>query len=99
MLSYVGDDLGPLQLSGQGQLNDFTPGSSSSGTGYDSLSLYLVSDRNNVNLTISTDFLTGEPGSNVKHPEFRVPDCLPQGNYNVSVVSFLSNTSLTPLPS
>ncbi|KAH8921765.1 hypothetical protein BT69DRAFT_1279323 [Atractiella rhizophila] len=51
-----------------------------------SLDLYLVSSKNNVNVTVSegTGLLEQESGSTVKHLNYRVPDCLPAGDYNLT---------------
>jgi hypothetical protein len=50
-----------------------------------SLNLFLVSSDSGVNVTVacSPALLTQEPSSSVKHVYFKIPFCLPGGNYNV----------------
>ncbi|KAF7306740.1 hypothetical protein MIND_00465700 [Mycena indigotica] len=55
-------------------------------TGFQSLTIFLVSAQTNANITVvdNSTFLTGESGSTVKHLNFVVPSCLKQGNYNLT---------------
>jgi len=77
-----------ISLSGQGNLTGaaLAPGApSSTGTGYDQLSLFMISGPKNVNVSVSDTFLNQETGSNVKHVNFPIPDCLQDGNYNLTL--------------
>ncbi|KAJ7632163.1 hypothetical protein FB45DRAFT_1057301 [Roridomyces roridus] len=76
-----------VDVSGDGKLAPAAsvPGSSLS-TRFDALEIYLVSDKTNINMTVSnsSDFLTGESGSTVKHLNFALPDCIQPGDYNLT---------------
>ncbi|KAJ7706393.1 hypothetical protein B0H17DRAFT_1037019 [Mycena rosella] len=76
-----------VDVSGNGQLQSAAslPGSGLP-TSYESMEIYLVSAETNVNTTVSTGpaFLTGEGGSTVKHLNWPIPTCIPQGNYNLT---------------
>jgi len=71
----------------QGQIQNFSPGSSSSsGTGYDNLELFLISSQHNINISVATDILDQDQnGGNVKHVDYQIPTCVPSGNYNLSL--------------
>jgi len=70
----------------QGQLKDFAPGaSSSSGTGYDNLELFLISSSSNINITVASNILTQQQGSNVKHVDYDIPTCVTSGSYNLTL--------------
>ncbi|TDL28407.1 hypothetical protein BD410DRAFT_780906 [Rickenella mellea] len=95
-----------IEVSGDGKIpqSAFQPGSSLP-TRYESLDLYLVSSQTNLNLTVSSGsgLLTQEPGSTVKHLNWQIPTCVPQGSYNLTYYesSCINNQcfySITPLP-
>jgi len=76
-----------VDVSGDGKLQSAAsvPGSTLS-TRYDALEIYLVSSQTNINMTVSntSDFLTGESGSTVKHLNWPIPTCIEPGNYNLT---------------
>ncbi|KIJ45590.1 hypothetical protein M422DRAFT_29714 [Sphaerobolus stellatus SS14] len=94
-----------LDLSGDGKLSQdaFLP-TSNAATAYQSLNLFLVSSQTDVNITVSVDaLLTQESGSTVKHLNWPIPTCLPQGNYNLTIyelsrIGGKSYFSITPIP-
>ncbi|KAJ7139925.1 hypothetical protein C8R44DRAFT_318184 [Mycena epipterygia] len=76
-----------LDVSGDGKLSPSAslPGSGLA-TSYNSLEIYLVSSQTNINMTVTSGpaFLTGESGSTVKHLNWPIPTCIPDGNYNLT---------------
>jgi hypothetical protein len=85
-----------VDVSGDGRLPQDSWGpNTTEPTGFISLSLFLVSDSYNLTIINGTtgDFLSGEPGSTVKHLNYVIPSCLSQGDYDVSLLHS-SNQSL-----
>lgn len=75
-----------VDVSGNGRLPQGSWGPNSTlPSGFISLSIYLVSGSQNVTVVDGTTggFLAGEPGSTVKHLNYVVPSCLPEGDYDV----------------
>jgi hypothetical protein len=95
-----------IDVSGNGKLVQAAsvPGSDLS-TAFRSLDIYLVSAETSVNLTVSSgpQLLQGEQGSTVKHLNWPIPSCLPQGAYNLtyyegSRIDGQVYYSITPIP-
>jgi hypothetical protein len=85
---HAGSDISiAVDISGNGQLPSAAslPGSGLP-TSFDSLEIYLVSAQTNINMTVSAGpaLLTGESGSTVKHLNWPIPACIPEGNYNLT---------------
>ncbi|KAL8290475.1 hypothetical protein RQP46_002733 [Phenoliferia psychrophenolica] len=72
-----------LDVSGDGLLPSPNPNVA---TTLLNLNIFLVSATNNINFSISQgpDLLSGEKGSTVKHADVDLPDCLPEGSYNLT---------------
>lgn len=79
--------LSETQVSGDGKLQTAAQAPNSGlDTSFDSLELYLISASQKMNLTIMSNgsgFLQQEPGSTVKHLDFQLSNCVPEGEYNV----------------
>ncbi|KAF9270364.1 hypothetical protein L218DRAFT_1071805 [Marasmius fiardii PR-910] len=75
-----------VEVSDNGMLPlDATNTNSSSATHYDSLEIYLVSSQTGKNFTVASgsEFLDEEAGS-VRHCNWNVPACVPEGQYNLT---------------
>ncbi|KAH7931148.1 hypothetical protein BV22DRAFT_1027908 [Leucogyrophana mollusca] len=95
-----------IDVSGDGRLSQAAqvPGSTLA-TRFQELQIYLISQDNNFNATVSTGpgLLTQESGSTVKHLTWIVPQCTPAGQYNLtfyenSVINNQAYYSITPIP-
>ncbi|KAG8814812.1 hypothetical protein FRC17_000966 [Serendipita sp. 399] len=103
----VGGTIGvSVDVSGNGRLPEGSWGPNSTlPSGFISLSIYIVSGSQNVTVVDGTSgqFLSGEPGSTVKHLNYVIPDCLPEGKYDYTYyeVSRMNDTmyfGITPIP-
>jgi len=75
-----------VDVSGNGRLPQGSWGPNTQlESGFISLSIFLVSGSQNVTIVNGTtgEFLSGEPGSTVKHLNYAIPSCLPEGDYDV----------------
>ncbi|KAG8846334.1 hypothetical protein FRB91_000902 [Serendipita sp. 411] len=94
-----------VDVSGNGRLPEGSWGPNSTlPSGFISLSIFIVSGSHNVTVVDGTSgqFLSGEPGSTVKHLNYVVPDCLPEGKYDYTYyeVSRMNDTmyfGITPI--
>lgn len=90
-----------IDVSGNGQLS--RPNFNTSG--FDSLNIFLVSSKANLNLTVANgaQFLLQEQGSTVKHLNWPIPNCIQPGPYNITLyetfhIAGSSFFSITPVP-
>jgi len=84
--AHAGSNLNiAVDVSGDGQLPlaASVPNSGRS-TSYTSLNIFLVSPQLNLTVVSNSSFLSGEPTSTVKHLNWPIPQCVPQGNYNLT---------------
>lgn len=73
-----------IDVSGNGKLPEASRGPDSEApTGFISLEIYLVSDTLNLTVSSGPQLLSQEPGSTVKHLNYKIPDCVKQGAYEV----------------
>jgi hypothetical protein len=95
-----------VEVSGNGKLDteSYLPKSKES-TRFDLLEIYLVSAKEQLNLTVSgnTTLLDNERGSTVKHLDWPIPRCVPSGGYNLTIYegSHINNSpyfSITSVP-
>jgi hypothetical protein len=89
-----------VDVSGNGRLpRDSWGPDSTLPSGFISLSIFLVSANQNLTIVNGTtgDFLKGEPGSTVKHLNYVVPSCLPEGDYEVSPLCPFINCGISKL--
>jgi len=95
-----------VDISGDGRLPaDASIPYSGQPTSFNALGVFLISAQTSLNVTVSNtpSLLTQEPGSTVKHLNWPIPQCLPAGQYNLtiyecSLVDGVSHFSITPIP-